>query len=228
MKIANRIITHVNPHSCNSNNLLPDVSLLRKTIMKRCTEDKSTPFSRIFFEETTRGNVSPEVEAQLSFCKMESGMYKARRKTGFLPIPSSVLNFVDEAQAHEGKFLDVYGECFLGGIIGDGEDLVCSEEWHMDDTFKTVSWQPRLRQLFTVMAIYNNQALPIVFCLMMARNATLYEEIFRHLMENIPNLQQPRNIVSDYEAAIKAAVSRAFPLARLFIYLSGFIKNRNE
>ncbi|RZF38703.1 hypothetical protein LSTR_LSTR011013 [Laodelphax striatellus] len=112
-------------------------------------------------------------------------------------------------------------------FIEDGEDfsvvyfakhlreiLASSKEWHMDGTFKTVLRQPRLQQLFTIMAIYNDQAIPIVFCLMTARTATLYEKIFCHLMENIPNLQQPRNIVSDYEAAIKAAVWRAFPLAR--------------
>ncbi|RZF32110.1 hypothetical protein LSTR_LSTR003973 [Laodelphax striatellus] len=107
--------------------------------MKRYHEDMWTPLSRIFFEEMTRGNVSAEVAAQLSFCKMESGMYKAQRKSGYPPIPSSVLDFVVEVHAHEGKFLDVYSKCFLSILLNLAKEAVT-------DTLRLESWLSSLRQ----------------------------------------------------------------------------------
>lgn len=54
------------------------------------------------------------------------------------------------------------------------------------------------------------QAFPIVFAVMESRTGTAYEEIFAYIKEVIPGLS-PKVIVSDYEAAIKAAVNKQFP-----------------
>lgn len=96
-------------------------------------------------------------------------MYKHRRIT--IPvIPDTILQFVEEVQEYSETFLQVHGELFFSGVVGEGDEiaaiffppqlkniLVCSDEWHMDATYKTVPNKPKLRQLFTIMAIYNDQ-----------------------------------------------------------------------
>lgn len=55
------------------------------------------------------------------------------------------------------------------------------------------------------------QAFPVVFALMKRKTANAYKAVFKYLKTIQPNLD-PRTVISDYERAIKIAVSDEFPL----------------
>ncbi|XP_039286874.1 uncharacterized protein LOC111058838 [Nilaparvata lugens] len=221
LKLPHRHLVQVAVHSCPANNNFPAVTKLRHRIMERAAKEM-TPLSRIFFEETTRRDIEPEVASQLKLSSLASAMQKSRQGVR-PPEPENTWDYISSMQEHEDKYLDIFGECFLSGVVDDGEGVAVifivkqllkllegeGAELHMDNSFSCAPKTPELK-LFTIIAIHQECAFPVVFCLMSKRTAELYSSIMNHLKEKIPKLA-PQTIVSDYDFELMKAVSDSFP-----------------
>lgn len=91
--------------------------------------------------------------------------------------------------------------------------MIGSEYLYMDGTFKTCP-KP-FNQLYIIHGTYKGENLVLAFIFMSRRNADTYKKIFRTLklkaMEIDPNGLSPQRIITDFEAAVEAAVNVEFP-----------------
>lgn len=80
--------------------------------------------------------------------------------------------------------------------------------WAIDGTFKTC---PLLfEQIFTIHAIIDGKAMPMVYALLTNRKEDTYVKLFECIKKFPPNLA-PESILSDYELSSINAVRRTFP-----------------
>ena len=100
----------------------------------------------------------------------------------------------------------------------------------MDGTFKSC---PHLfSQVYIINGYYRGECLPMAFALMSKKSAPSYEKVFRALklavMEIHPAGLQPRNIITDFESAIIAAIPTEFANAHhygcFFHYTQAMLK----
>jgi hypothetical protein len=121
-------------------------------------------------------DVPEDVASALNFAQMESAMCKVRKRIGCSSIPKDYNELADEVKRQKDKFDNVYGESFLSGVVGEGEEsaiifiikqmkelLASSEELHIDGTFKCVPKKPKSMQLCTIMTVYEGQVSFITF-----------------------------------------------------------------
>ena len=69
-------------------------------------------------------------------------------------------------------------------------------------------------QLFTVHALIDHHALPLVYILLQSKTQTDYERVLRKLLE-LENMLAPTSILMDFEKAIIQAAQAVFPAAAL-------------
>jgi hypothetical protein len=85
-----------------------------------------------------------------------------------------------------------------------------NRHWFMDGTFKVA---PELFvQLFTIHALVDNRALPMVYVLLQTKTEVDYERVFRKLLETRGTLS-PLSILLDFEKASLQAATKVFPRA---------------
>jgi len=112
--------------------------------------------------------VNAQVAAQLTFSKLESAMSKARKKDGYPAVPQTIEEYVSLITEHKERFGRIYDSDFFSCTVQSGgekgvvfvveqlkEVLLNSEELHMDGTFKCAPKKPKLKQLFTIMAMHH-------------------------------------------------------------------------
>lgn len=87
-----------------------------------------------------------------------------------------------------------------------------NEHWFMDGTFKV---SPTIfTQVFTIHALINNSAYPLIYVLLPAKTEHGYERVMRKIVELHPGLT-PSSIMVDFEKAILNSCETVFPGARL-------------
>ena len=100
-------------------------------------------------------------------------------------------------------------------MFGTTENLTLLQEndhWFIDGTFKVA---PTLfTQLFTVHALINNSAYPLVYVLLPEKTEHGYERVMQKILELHPGLN-PACIMADFEKASLNACATIFPGARL-------------
>ncbi|XP_030072563.1 FLYWCH-type zinc finger-containing protein 1 [Microcaecilia unicolor] len=96
-------------------------------------------------------------------------------------------------------------------MFGTMENLQILEEnnhWFIDGTFKI---SPELFfQVFSIHALVDKSALPLVYVLMMDKKEETYVRVFRKLVELNGNLN-PVSVLADFEKASQNAVTKVFP-----------------
>lgn len=75
-------------------------------------------------------------------------------------------------------------------------------------------------QLFTVLIIENNVAVPLGFMLSSCKDTATYEAFFRHLNDLTNGAMDPSYIVCDFEKAISEGVLRVWPAIQVLSFLS--------
>jgi hypothetical protein len=84
--------------------------------------------------------------------------------------------------------------------------------WCVDGTFKVA---PQFfTQVYTVHALINNRALPMIYVLLNNKQQATYKRVFEKLMEIEPTLR-PESIVSDFEISAINAINEVFPNAQI-------------
>ncbi|XP_022183939.2 uncharacterized protein LOC111043332 [Nilaparvata lugens] len=218
-----KCIVHKAPHNCQPNKRLLEVIELKKRIMQRC-RDEDTNLRQIFNEEMAKSD--EEVASFLSWEGIESNMFRARNKEGNPPEPESVDAFVLALDDSE-RFNDVYEQTYLSGVVEDGEDIAVifmvkplstpfteATDLYLDASFTCVPKAPKFERLLSLMAVHEGFAFPVVFCLMTKGSGSLYDQIFAHLKENLPDLS-PKHFIGDaFNPVLKDAVSKSFPLTK--------------
>jgi hypothetical protein len=90
--------------------------------------------------------------------------------------------------------------------------LVIMTHWCVDGTFKVA---PQFfTQVYTVHALVNNRALPMIYVLLNNKQQATYKRVFEKLMEIEPTLR-PESIVSDFEISAINAINEVFPNAQI-------------
>lgn len=100
-------------------------------------------------------------------------------------------------------------------MFGTTENLVLMEvhdHWFIDGTFKV---SPSIfTQVFTIHALIDHSAYPLVYVLMTDKTQVAYERIMRKILELHPALH-PVSIMADFEKASLNACATVFPRAQL-------------
>ena len=100
-------------------------------------------------------------------------------------------------------------------MFGTTENLTLLQEndhWFIDVTFKVA---PTLfTQLFTIHALINNSAYPLVYVLLPKKTEHGYERVMQKILELHPGLN-PASVMADFEKASLNACATIFPGARL-------------
>ena len=100
-------------------------------------------------------------------------------------------------------------------MFGTTENLTLLQEndhWFIDGTLKVA---PTLfTQLFTIHALINNSAYPLVYVLLPEKTEHGYERVMQKILELHPGLN-PASIMADFEKASLNACATIFPGARL-------------
>src|SRR6218665_1314816 len=98
------------------------------------------------------------------------------------------------------------------GTMENINRLQRNEHWFVAGTFRVA---PAIfYQVFTLHALIDNKAVPLVYCLIQDKTKATYIRVFEKLKELLPTLN-PASILSDYEKATQNAIRHMFPNARL-------------
>jgi len=88
------------------------------------------------------------------------------------------------------------------------DTLEQNPHWFMDGTFKVA---PELFvQLFTIHALVDRRAMPMMYVLLQSKSQADYERVFRKLLQS-RNTLAPSSILLDFERATLQACAAVFP-----------------
>jgi hypothetical protein len=103
------------------------------------------------------------------------------------------------------------GDCDRMLVFGTQDNLTILEShrhWYVDGTFKVA---PTLfYQLFTIHALIDKSALPMVYALLQNKTKQSYKRLFQFMLTTKPNLA-PLTVTMDYEKACQNAIMCVFP-----------------
>ncbi|XP_065205719.1 uncharacterized protein LOC135835409 isoform X2 [Planococcus citri] len=174
-----------------------------------------------FYDDLIEG-VSSEVAKEMPYPSIFSSIKSRAHRAGErMPPTMEDLHELIEGSPEYRNTVD--GELFYLG--GNAENIVfvsptTSEllnmpgiTYTMDGTFKVCPKKPKIYQLFTIGAMFNNTFFAIVYAFMTRKNVENYTYVF-NLVKNKYENWQPQHIISDFETGSLAAFSDMFPDAR--------------
>lgn len=216
------VVTVVSEHNHapdpNKNKAFKIISEIRK----RAITAAETP--RHIIQQATAG-VSLEVACNLpEYTTAQRMIHRQRRKCtdSYAPVNSlsdiQIPNSLKQTLRHEDFLLwdtgaDDSKRILMFGTSSNFDILQEHVHWFIDGTFKVA---PNIfLQVFTIHALIDASAVPLVYVLVPDKCEESYIKIFRKLKELKPTLN-PASIMSDFEKASQNACSIIFPEARLF------------
>ncbi|XP_063222886.1 uncharacterized protein LOC134531174 isoform X2 [Bacillus rossius redtenbacheri] len=174
---------------------------------------------------TSAASFPEEVWRRLNYAKLESTMYKARKKME-PPAPASLQDYgrLLEDPQYLGRYaLTEDGRPFYRGVLGpEGERcavfvsdalaelLVASRWWFVDHGLGVRPVSPPSAQLLVVSALHQEHLYPAVFVLMELKTAKAYEALCEHIRSWVGD-HSPDSIVTDFDPVLQAAFEAAFP-----------------
>ncbi|KAJ1521831.1 hypothetical protein ONE63_003466 [Megalurothrips usitatus] len=118
------------------------------------------------------------------------------------------------------------GELLCQGVVGPAGhqsvifaskamfNVLLAAAWvFIDGTFSARPDNPASRQLLVISALHLGCLFPVAYVLMDSKDAVAYHHLFGFLKELVPGLN-PKNIVTDFEAALVGPIADAFPTTR--------------
>ena len=158
-------------------------------------------------------------ESSFTFREVELGMYRARRSAQ-PPVPRTATEFV---MWMSDTLAENYNQHFKGAVeLGTERAIIfmssviiprLAEVQHAfyDGTFFCV---PVLfYQLFSILAVFRDKALPVASVLMTGKSEALYRKVTAKILELAPDLA-PDTFMGDFERASRNALESSFPNAR--------------
>ncbi|KAF4529052.1 hypothetical protein B566_EDAN006073 [Ephemera danica] len=218
-------------HNHDADETEKEVCDLKNVIRQRVVTEENTPVKEIFNQEVSK--VRPGIAAQLSYKSMESALYRLRR-TIEPRIPNSLADFaecmLDEQWMHkfgmresrpEARFYrhTTGSETYTNSYFASSDMLrllLLADNIYVDATFKCTSNQPQILQLLIVHVVYMDKNFPIIYVLMTSKTYEAYLAAFNFIkVELLPQGCNIKEIMCDFEAALRKALRVVFPAARI-------------
>ncbi|CAF1506917.1 unnamed protein product [Adineta ricciae] len=174
-----------------------EMKVLREKMKNRILNE-STSITKIYDEEVTKAALAESIAAQFPTVVEYQSYQKTLSNKQFL--------LMDFYMKRSKERVIVYA-------TSQQLRLLCSSATiFMDETFGVTP--DGFEQVFLIHVQHLGQSLPVAFCLMSNRRASTYVELFQRLKQEAEALDmefQPKQVVSDFEAALIPAVRQEFP-----------------
>jgi len=215
-KLSDGSSVEVTVHIHAPDNAKNDAERVKADIRQRAVNTVERP--RQIILQTTTGT-SLEASQYLPAYSSLQRTVNRKRKRENLALPN--LRSVQEIQIPDQLKVTTRGDSFLFWDSGEDDPqrlfVFCTDRnidtveqnahWFMDGTFKVA---PELFvQLFTIHALVDNRALPMVYVLLRSKTQADYERVFRKLLES-RNTLSPSSILLDFEKATLQASAAVF------------------
>lgn len=135
------------------------------------------------------------------------------------PVTLNDIQIPEEVRTVDGEIFvlseNVYEEGEKNIILGTKSSLLFLSRcdcWIMDGTFHVVP--VIFRQLFSIHGVFNNEIVPLVFCIMSSKSKKAYQDFFYQLLKIAADWNihlNPKRIISDFEKTISTAAKEFFP-----------------
>lgn len=209
------------PHNHAPNPARNEVEVVKATIRTRAAGSNDRP--RHLIQQCTSG-LSLEAAVLLpSYVSSQRTIERKRMRfnpPGTAPRSRQDINIPLELQTttRNSNFLlwdsgcDDVDRVLMFGTERNLELLEHNSHWFVDGTF---SVSPEFyTQLFTIHALIDNTAIPLLYVLLPSKRECDYDRVFLKVKQLKPTVA-PQSIMADFEKACHNAASRAFPGVRL-------------
>lgn len=181
---------------------------------------RSTYLQPRFIVQASTSSLSEEAAVQMT--QYEASRKAIQRVRHGTTVAMSKFNSASEVQLGEEFTTTEKGESFLlwdSGSVDNQRillfatranmDTMCEfRHWAIDGTFKVCP--PLFEQLFTVHALIDGKAVPMVYALLTNKRQDTYRKLFQ-AMKNLQPLLNPQSVLVDFELASINAVKLVFP-----------------
>lgn len=211
----------VTDHNHAPNPAANEMETVKAKMRQRALDGMGRP--RHVIQQTTSG-ISLEAASLLPSYAASQRMIERKRKRNYvgnaaprsrqeIAIPDELLrttrgdNFLlwDSGPEDENRII----------VFGTERNMDLLEEnrhWFVDGTFKVA---PELfMQLFTIHALLDNSATPLIYALLPSKSEATYGRLFQKLVELRPNFN-PISLMADFELACHNAARAVFPQTRI-------------
>jgi len=220
MKMFKEDVLSISEHNHAPDQGKNEASKVVSAIHKRALEGVEKPRQII---QQARSGISLEVAPHLPGYTASQRTIERQRKKNQLPYPNP--QTVAEISIPEILQMSTRGAQFVLWDSGSDDEsrilmfgtteninlLEQNRHWFVDGTFKVAP--VIFFQLFTIHALIDGRALPLVYCLLKDKAEHTYTRVFEKIKELNP--LNPLSIMSDFEKATHNAIERVFPGARL-------------
>lgn len=214
-------VTVLSEHSHAPNPELNEAAKAMAEIRRRAVTTVEKP--RQIIQQSTAGISLASASALPAYTASQRTIERSRKKRGH---PHGIVNSLADISIPETLQRTIRGSNFLLWDSGAGDDnrvlvfgttdnlslLEQHDHWFIDGTFKV---SPRIfYQVFSIHALINNSAYPLIYALLPDKTAQGYERTLRKIKELRPSLK-PASIMSDFEKASQNACRTVFQEAQL-------------
>lgn len=221
MKMLNDVVLSSSEHNHAPDPAKNEAAKVVSAIRKRAVEGVEKPRQII---QQARAGISMEVAPHLPAYVASQRAIERQRKRNQLPYPNpqnvAEITIPEPLQTTtrgqnfvlwDSGPTDVY-RMMMFGTMDNINRLQQNEHWFVDGTFRVAP--VIFYQVFTIHALIDNKAVPLVYCLIQDKTEATYIRVFEKIVELLPTVN-PASIMSDFEKATQNAIQHVFPNARL-------------
>ncbi|KAK3909601.1 Elongation factor 4 [Frankliniella fusca] len=221
------ILTHLQPHTCQRDHLLPEELAFRRDLIQRASQNVYGAGVRNILREAKVFCDNPDLARRFTTVRMQSAMYTAQSNNypkipetiSYLGVLLGLPNMRPLCLTVDRQDYIFQGLC--GTIQNKSVSLVFASgrmltflqsrrNLHLDGTFKKRPKKPKCGQIFNVVTNYDSTVIAILRVLMRRRTEEAYTALFNYLRTIAPDLR-PTRIHCDFERATINALRQLFP-----------------
>ena len=220
-QLANGTVINIIPHTHAPDNSTNEAEKIMSQIREEAARNIEKP--RHLIQRVTEGADLEALSQLPRFAALQQTVQRQQRKAqhpysspttlGDIAIPNQLqLTTRDQPFLLWDSGVNDPRGVFMFGTVKNLSLLSTHTRWAVDGTFKVA---PDIFQLlFTIHAIVDNSAIPMIYVLLTSKLEADYERIFTKLLELKASLA-PTSILCDFEKAVQNAAHSTFPSAEI-------------